>query len=66
MEKEKKKSDGDSDSDSSRRKRKRIKKVNVEKGRRASKEHKKTTKGPQKTEVSEEEIQKEIRETLLD
>ncbi len=65
VEKEKKKSDGDSDSDSSRRKRKRIKKVNVEKaGRRASKEHKKTTKGPQKTEVSEEEIQKEIRETL--
>ena len=65
VEKEKKKSDDDSDSDSSRRKRKRIKKVNVEKaGRRASKEHKKTTKGPQKTEVSEEEIQKEIRETL--
>ena len=65
VEKEKKKSDGESDSDSSRRKRKRIKKVNVEKaGRRASKEHKKTTKGPQKTEVSEEEIQKEIRETL--
>ena len=65
VEKEKKKSDDESDSDSSRRKRKRIKKVNVEKaGRRASKEHKKTTKGPQKTEVSEEEIQKEIRETL--
>ena len=65
VEKEKKKSDDDNDSDSSRRKRKRIKKVNVEKaGRRASKEHKKTTKGPQKTEVSEEEIQKEIRETL--
>ena len=65
MEKEKKKSDDENDSDSSRRKRKRIKKVNVEKaGRRASKEHKKTTKGPQKTEVSEEEIQKEIRETL--
>ena len=65
LEKEKKKSDDDSESDSSRRKRKRIKKVNVEKaGRRASKEHKKTTKGPQKTEVSEEEIQKEIRETL--
>ena len=64
-EKEKKKSDDDKDSESSRRKRKRIKKVNVEKaGRRASKEHKKTTKGPQKTEVSEEEIQKEIRETL--
>ena len=64
VEKEKKKSD-DNDTDSSRRKRKRIKKVNVEKaGRRASKEHKKTTKGPQKTEVSEEEIQKEIRETL--
>ena len=63
VEKEKKQSDDDSDS--SRRKRKRIKKVNVEKaGRRASKEHKKTTKGPQKTEVSEEEIQKEIRETL--
>ena len=65
VEKEKKKSDDENDSDSSRRKRKRIKKVNVEKaGRRASKEHKKTTKGPQKTEVSEEEIQKEIRETL--
>ena len=65
LEKEKKKSDDENDSDSSRRKRKRIKKVNVEKaGRRASKEHKKTTKGPQKTEVSEEEIQKEIRETL--
>ena len=46
-------------------KEKELKKVNVEKaGRRASKEHKKTTKGPQKTEVSEEEIQKEIRETL--
>ena len=65
VEKEKKKSDDENDSDSTRRKRKRIKKVNVEKaGRRASKEHKKTTKGPQKTEVSEEEIQKEIRETL--
>ena len=65
VEKEKKKSDDENDSDSSRRKRKRIKKVNVEKaGRRASKEHKKTIKGPQKTEVSEEEIQKEIRETL--
>ena len=65
VEKDKKKSDDENDSDSSRRKRKRIKKVNVEKaGRRASKEHKKTTKGPQKTEVSEEEIQKEIRETL--
>ena len=65
VEKEKKKSDDENDIDSSRRKRKRIKKVNVEKaGRRASKEHKKTTKGPQKTEVSEEEIQKEIRETL--
>ena len=65
VEKEKKKSDDENESDSSRRKRKRIKKVNVEKaGRRASKEHKKTTKGPQKTEVSEEEIQKEIRETL--
>ena len=65
VEKEKKKSDDENDSDSSRRKRKRIKKVNVEKaGRRASTEHKKTTKGPQKTEVSEEEIQKEIRETL--
>ena len=65
VEKEKKKSDDENDSEFSRRKRKRIKKVNVEKaGRRASKEHKKTTKGPQKTEVSEEEIQKEIRETL--
>ena len=65
VEKERKKSDDENESDSSRRKRKRIKKVNVEKaGRRASKEHKKTTKGPQKTEVSEEEIQKEIRETL--
>ena len=65
VEKEKKKSDDENDSDSTRRKRKRIKKVNVEKaGRRASKEHKKTTKGSQKTEVSEEEIQKEIRETL--
>ena len=65
VEKEREKSDDENESDSSRRKRKRIKKVNVEKaGRRASKEHKKTTKGPQKTEVSEEEIQKEIRETL--
>ena len=65
VEKEKKKSDYENDSDSTRRKRKIIKKVDVEKaGRRASKEHKKTTKGPQKTEVSEEEIQKEIRETL--
>tara|TARA_B100001093_G_C26849517_1_gene1024439 strand:- start:1102 stop:3654 length:2553 start_codon:yes stop_codon:yes gene_type:complete len=53
------------ESENARRKRKRIKKVNVEKaGKRASKEHKKTSKAPQKTEVSQEEIQKEIRETL--
>ena len=65
VEKEKKPSDSDGDGDSSRRKRKRIKKVNVEKaGKRASKEFKKTSKTPQKAEVSEEEIQKEIRETL--
>ncbi len=65
VEKEKKSSNDQGDNDSLRRKRKRIKKVNVEKaGKRASKEHKKITKGTQKTEVSEEEIQKEIRETL--
>jgi len=55
----------ESDTDSSRRKRKRIKKVNVEKaGKKATKEFKKSKKAPQKTEVSQEEIQKEIRETL--
>jgi translation initiation factor IF-2 len=54
-----------SDADNARRKRKRIKKVNVEKaGKKASKEFKKSKKAPQKTEVSQEEIQKEIRETL--
>ena len=51
--------------DKSRRKRKRIKKVNVEKaGKKAIQEHRKAKKGDDKAEVSEEEIQKEIRETL--
>ena len=54
-----------SDAENAKRKRKRIKKVNVEKaGKRASKEFKKTNKTQQKAEVSQEEIQKEIRETL--
>jgi translation initiation factor IF-2 len=54
-----------SDAENARRKRKRIKKVNVEKaGKRASKEFKKTNKTQQKAEVSQEEIQKEIRDTL--
>ena len=53
------------DQDKSRRKRKRIKKVNVEKaGKKAIQEHRKAKKGDDKAEVSEEEIQKEIRETL--
>jgi len=55
----------DKDSDKSKRKRKRIKKVNVEKaGKKAFQEHRKAKKGDDKAEVSEEEIQKEIRETL--
>ena len=62
-EKEKTKSSPSSD-DTQRRKRKRIKKVNVEKaGKKAIQEHRKSKK-EQKTEVSEQEIQKEIRETL--
>ena len=54
------------DADKTKRKRKRIKKVNVEKaGKRAIQEHRKAKKGgDQKAEVSEEEIQKEIRDTL--
>ena len=47
------------------RKRKRIKKVNVEKaGREASQKHKRTKKTVAKVEISEEETQKKIRETL--
>ena len=62
-EKEKAESSSSSD-DTQRRKRKRIKKVNVEKaGKKAIQEHRKSKK-EQKTEVSEQEIQKEIRETL--
>ena len=62
-EKEKTKSSPSSE-DTQRRKRKRIKKVNVEKaGKKAIQEHRKSKK-EQKTEVSEQEIQKEIRETL--
>ena len=62
-EKEKAESSPSSD-DTQRRKRKRIKKVNVEKaGKKAIQEHRKSKK-EQKTEVSEQEIQKEIRETL--
>ena len=61
--KEKAESSPSSD-DTQRRKRKRIKKVNVEKaGKKAIQEHRKSKK-EQKTEVSEQEIQKEIRETL--
>ena len=53
------------DSDSSKRKRKRIKKINVEKaGKKVFKDQRKKTKTPPKTEVSPEEIQKEIKETL--
>ena len=56
-----KKSDAD---DPNKRKRKRIKKVNVEKaGKKAIQEHR-TSKKNQKAEVSEDEIQKEIRDTL--
>ncbi len=56
-----KKSDAD---DPNKRKRKRIKKVNVEKaGKKAIQEHR-TSKKHQKAEVSEDEIQKEIRDTL--
>ena len=55
----------DDDADKTRRKRKRIKKVNVEKaGKKAFQEHRKSKKADDKVEVSEEEIQKEIRETL--
>ena len=62
-EKEKAESSSSSD-DTQRRKRKRIKKVNVEKaGKKAIQEHRKSKK-EQKAEVSEQEIQKEIRETL--
>ena len=51
--------------DPNKRKRKRIKKVNVEKaGKRASQELRKPKKPVQKAEVSSEEIQKEIRDTL--
>ena len=47
------------------KKRKRIKKVNIEKaGQKATKEHKKAKGKDTKKEVSEEEIQKEIKETL--
>jgi translation initiation factor IF-2 len=53
------------DSEASKRKRKRIKKVNVEKaGKNVFRDKRKTTKTPQKTEASPEEIQKEIKETL--
>ena len=62
--KEKEKAESSSSDDTQRRKRKRIKKVNVEKaGKKAIQEHRKSKK-EQKTEVSEQEIQKEIRETL--
>ena len=55
----------DKSEDPNKRKRKRIKKVNVEKaGKRASQELRKPKKTVQKTEVSSEEIQKEIRDTL--
>ena len=47
------------------RKRKRIKKVNVEKaGKEASQRHKRSKKSAPKVEISEEETQKKIRETL--
>ncbi|MFN3917397.1 MAG: translation initiation factor IF-2 [Flavobacteriales bacterium] len=52
-------------SDADRKKRKRIKKVNIEAaGKTATKEFKKAKGAPVKKEVSSEEIQKEIKETL--
>ena len=55
----------DKTEDSNKRKRKRIKKVNVEKaGKKATQELRRPKKTEQKPEVSTEEIQKEIRETL--
>ena len=58
----------DKDDDKSKRRRKRIKKVNVEKqakeDQRKAKKGGKNNRKDQKTEVSEEEIQKEIKETL--
>lgn len=52
--------------DAAKKKRKRIKKVNIdEAGKKASQEYKKTKKKQsQKTEISDEEIKKEIQETL--
>lgn len=62
--KEKKKPQDNSD-DGKKKKRKRIKKVNIdEAGKKASQEYKKSKKKQPKTEISEEEIKKEIQETL--
>jgi len=53
------------DEDPNKRKRKRIKKVNVENaGKKAFKDQKRSSRPPQKTEPTPEEIQKEIKETL--
>ncbi|CAG5085751.1 translation initiation factor IF-2 [Parvicella tangerina] len=66
VEKKKEKKKPQDNDDSRKKKRKRIKKVNIdEAGRKASQEYKKSKKGKnQKTEISEEEIKKEIQETL--
>lgn len=66
MKRKKRKRKPQDNDDSRKKKRKRIKKVNIdEAGRKASQEYKKSKKGKnQKTEISEEEIKKEIQETL--